>query len=500
MGSAGRGGRGHRHRRRRRGGRRPSSIGDVVIYHHLDIRSEDDWRATLAATLAAFRPGHRLLVNNAGIARRRVPSSRRPSTTTGGSSRSTRSGCTPGSMTSTGHRTRVAAASSSCRRSTGSWVPAGSRGTCGKFAVRGLTGAAPIELGRQGGPGELDPPRPDRHDMMRTGPWGVDVARRWRAKSRSAGWGRPRRSPSWSLPGVRRGAYCTAPSSSSRRLPRRTRRVPGPVKCSRSPFLPFPTPGGDECPLSPPAPVDGVLRPRVRRGARRVRAELRRRPRARRVARRSASTGATSSTSGAGHLDAARTRPWERDTLVCVFSCTKGVVAIATMWAVAPRSRRPRRAGRRVLARVRGRGQGRPPRALAAHPRGRPARDRRRACRYGSLSDWDAMTTALAAQAPWWEPGTAHGYHGVTFGHLIGEVLRRATGRTCGEIIRDELAAPARRRPVHAAARRARRAHRRPRRRPVARRHVLRPLEPEDVARARRRSATRPTATIPRTA
>ncbi len=36
-----------------------------------------------------------------------------------------------------------------------------------------------------------------------------------------------------------------------------------------------------------------------------------------------------------GHLDAGRTRPWERDSLVCVFSCTKGVVAMATMWAVA---------------------------------------------------------------------------------------------------------------------------------------------------------------------
>jgi CubicO group peptidase (beta-lactamase class C family) len=52
------------------------------------------------------------------------------------------------------------------------------------------------------------------------------------------------------------------------------------------------------------------------------------------------------------------------------------------------------------------------------------------------------MTTALAAQAPWWVPGTAHGYHGVTFGHLVGEVLRRATGRTCGTLIRDELAVP----------------------------------------------------------
>ena len=75
-------------------------------------------------------------------------------------------------------------------------------------------------------------------------------------------------------------------------------------------------------------------------------------------------------------------------------------------------------------------GKGDTPGALAAHPRGRAAGDRATRMPLGSLSDWEAMTGALAAQAPWWEPGTAHGYHGVTFGHLIGEVLRRATGRT----------------------------------------------------------------------
>jgi CubicO group peptidase (beta-lactamase class C family) len=142
-----------------------------------------------------------------------------------------------------------------------------------------------------------------------------------------------------------------------------------------------------------------------------------------------------------GHLDAAKSRPWERDSLVCVFSCTKGVVAIATMWAVARdlvdldapvASYWPEFAaeGKDTL----------PVRYLLTHEAGLPAVAQRMP--FGSLSDWDAMTAALAAQAPWWEPGTAHGYHGVTFGHLVGEVLRRATGRTCGEIIRDELAVP----------------------------------------------------------
>ncbi len=142
-----------------------------------------------------------------------------------------------------------------------------------------------------------------------------------------------------------------------------------------------------------------------------------------------------------GHLDAAKTRPWERDSLVCVFSCTKGIVALATMWAVANdlvdldapvAAYWPEFAaeGKDTL----------PVRYLLTHQAGLPAIRQRMP--FGSLSDWQAMTGALAAEVPWWTPGDGHGYHGVTFGHLIGEVLRRVTGRTCGQLIGDELAGP----------------------------------------------------------
>jgi CubicO group peptidase (beta-lactamase class C family) len=57
------------------------------------------------------------------------------------------------------------------------------------------------------------------------------------------------------------------------------------------------------------------------------------------------------------------------------------------------------------------------------------------------MYDWDAMVAALAAEVPWWEPGRAHGYHTNTFGFLVGEVVRRATGRSVGTLLRD-LAAP----------------------------------------------------------
>jgi CubicO group peptidase (beta-lactamase class C family) len=59
-----------------------------------------------------------------------------------------------------------------------------------------------------------------------------------------------------------------------------------------------------------------------------------------------------------------------------------------------------------------------------------------------ALWNWDAMPTALAAQEPWWEPGTANGYHAITYGHLVGEVVRRAAGTTIGAFFRDEVAKP----------------------------------------------------------
>jgi CubicO group peptidase (beta-lactamase class C family) len=58
------------------------------------------------------------------------------------------------------------------------------------------------------------------------------------------------------------------------------------------------------------------------------------------------------------------------------------------------------------------------------------------------LYDWDAICARLAAQTPWWEPGTASGYHGVTQGYLQGEIVRRVTGRSIGTFFREEVAEP----------------------------------------------------------
>ncbi len=58
------------------------------------------------------------------------------------------------------------------------------------------------------------------------------------------------------------------------------------------------------------------------------------------------------------------------------------------------------------------------------------------------LADWDRCVSALAAQAPWWTPGTQSGYHAVTQGYLLGEVYRRITGLSFGELLRSEFTEP----------------------------------------------------------
>jgi CubicO group peptidase (beta-lactamase class C family) len=128
-----------------------------------------------------------------------------------------------------------------------------------------------------------------------------------------------------------------------------------------------------------------------------------------------------------GYCDEARTRAWQRDTVACAFSCTKGIVAMATLSLVARGILDLDEPVALVWPEFAAEGKAALPlRWLLTHEAGLPAIDRR--LPFGSLSDWDRMTAALAAQAPCWEPGTAHGYHGVTFGHLVGEVMRRATG------------------------------------------------------------------------
>ena len=140
-----------------------------------------------------------------------------------------------------------------------------------------------------------------------------------------------------------------------------------------------------------------------------------------------------------GWRDRERTRPWKRDTIVNVWSLGKAVSAICLLrlhdrgqieldTPVARYWPEFAQAGKTEL----------PVRFLLTHQAGLPAVVRPLPPGTNLLS-WDAMTAALAEQAPWWEPGTRFGYHVNTFGFLVGEVLRRVDGRTLGQFMRDEL-------------------------------------------------------------
>ena len=81
-----------------------------------------------------------------------------------------------------------------------------------------------------------------------------------------------------------------------------------------------------------------------------------------------------------------------------------------------------------------------PVRYLFSHRAGLPAVAKPLAP--GSLFDWDVMTAALAEQAPWWTPGEQHGYHALTFGFLVGELVRRLTGQSLGSYFHEQIARP----------------------------------------------------------
>jgi CubicO group peptidase (beta-lactamase class C family) len=143
----------------------------------------------------------------------------------------------------------------------------------------------------------------------------------------------------------------------------------------------------------------------------------------------------------AGHADQARSRPWTRDTLVNVYSTTKGMAALCLLQLVEQGKVDLDAPVARYWPGFEAEGKGEiPVRWLLSHRAGLPAV--RQLLPNAALYDWDAMVGALAAEAPWWKPGERHGYHAVTFGWLVGEVVRRVTGRSVGAYFREAVAGP----------------------------------------------------------
>ncbi|MGA4845492.1 serine hydrolase domain-containing protein [Streptomyces sp. G5(2025)] len=143
----------------------------------------------------------------------------------------------------------------------------------------------------------------------------------------------------------------------------------------------------------------------------------------------------------AGDADRTGTRPWERDTLVNIYSTTKGMTALCAHLLVdrgeldldAPVARYWPRFAQAGKADI-------PVRWLLSHRSGLIAPGE--PLGPGAVYDWEKVTEALAATAPWWPPGTAQGYHAVTFGFLVGEVVRRVTGVSLGAFLRSEVTGP----------------------------------------------------------
>ncbi len=142
-----------------------------------------------------------------------------------------------------------------------------------------------------------------------------------------------------------------------------------------------------------------------------------------------------------GYTDAAKTTPWVRDTIVNVWSTTKTMTFLAGLllmdrgeldfddpvakyWPEFAANGKANVKVRHLLSHSAG---------LSGWTEPIVPED---------LADWEKATSLLAAQSPWWEPGTASGYHAVSQGFLLGEVYRRITGLSFGDLLQKELAGP----------------------------------------------------------
>lgn len=140
-----------------------------------------------------------------------------------------------------------------------------------------------------------------------------------------------------------------------------------------------------------------------------------------------------------GTADERSGRAWKRDTACVTFSATKAVTATAALHLADRRGERPDTAVVDWWPEYAALGKaGTTLEHLLAHQAGLPAFDR--PMTVAEAADAAGMAGHLAGQAPEWVPGTAHGYHALTFGWLVGEYVRRGTGQLVGEYVRAQFA------------------------------------------------------------
>ncbi|MHA2181018.1 MAG: serine hydrolase domain-containing protein, partial [Promethearchaeota archaeon] len=142
-----------------------------------------------------------------------------------------------------------------------------------------------------------------------------------------------------------------------------------------------------------------------------------------------------------GYADKAKSRPWEKDTIVNVFSTTKVMtiicalmlvdrgqldldVPVAKYWPEFAKNGKDKILVRQIFSHTSG---------LAGWEEKITIDD---------LYNWNKAVSLLAAQKPWWDPGTSSGYHALTHGYLLGELVRRITGKSLGTFFREEVSNP----------------------------------------------------------
>ena len=142
-----------------------------------------------------------------------------------------------------------------------------------------------------------------------------------------------------------------------------------------------------------------------------------------------------------GFRDDARTTPWTQDTLVNVWSTTKTVTNLAALMLVDRGDLDPHAQVARYWPEFAANGkEGVEVRHLLSHTSGVSGWEAPFAV--ADMYDWETSTVRLAGQAPWFEPGSASGYHAANQGHLVGQLVRRVTGKPLKAFVAEEIAGP----------------------------------------------------------
>ncbi|HZZ45843.1 MAG TPA: serine hydrolase domain-containing protein [Pseudonocardia sp.] len=142
-----------------------------------------------------------------------------------------------------------------------------------------------------------------------------------------------------------------------------------------------------------------------------------------------------------GFRDEARTVDWTEDTITNVWSTTKTFTSLAALMLVDRGELDVYTPVAKYWPEFAANGkQDIEVRHLLAHTSGVSGLEQ--PATVEDIYDWEGSTARMAAQAPWWEPGTASGYHALNYGHLIGEVVRRVSGKSLKRFVAEEIAAP----------------------------------------------------------